>query len=91
MPRLRTHLPSCPNPGKGNQMKTLTADEIEAAKTPKGGWTRKQFAAWGIEWPPPAGWKDKLMGIEIDRTPLPISPTARIIPSVKELLERYGD
>jgi len=38
-----------------------TADEIEAAATPKGGWTRKQLAAWGVSWPPPKGWKEALI------------------------------
>lgn len=38
-----------------------TAAEIEAAKTPKGGWTKDQLAAWGISWPPPEGWKAKLI------------------------------
>lgn len=39
-----------------------TAEEIEAAKTPHGGWTRRQLAAWGVPWPPPAGWKESLLG-----------------------------
>ena len=37
-----------------------TAEDIEAARTPKGGWTRKQLAEWGIPWPPPRGWKKAL-------------------------------
>jgi hypothetical protein len=39
-------------------------DEIEAARTPEGGWTREQLAAWGVdvaEWPPPKGWKAALI------------------------------
>jgi hypothetical protein len=35
-------------------------DEIEAARTPAGGWKRDQLAAWGVPWPPPKGWKDEL-------------------------------
>ncbi|WP_435190027.1 hypothetical protein [Streptomyces sp. bgisy126] len=35
-------------------------EEIEAARTPAGGWTRDQLAAWGVPWPPPKGWKDEL-------------------------------
>jgi hypothetical protein len=38
-----------------------TAEEIEAAKTPAGGWTRKQLAQWGVEWPPRQGWKRRLI------------------------------
>ena len=32
-------------------------EEIEFAKTPGGGWTRDQLAVWGVDWPPPRGWK----------------------------------
>lgn len=28
---------------------------VEACKTPAGGWTRKQLAAWGVQWPPRQG------------------------------------
>ncbi len=49
------------------QTNTLPADynqaineQIEAARTPKGGWTRKQLAEWGVAWPPPKGWRKKL-------------------------------
>lgn len=37
-----------------------TRDEIEAAKTPAGGWTRDQLAAWGVPWPPPKGWRKEI-------------------------------
>ncbi|MFF5859575.1 hypothetical protein ACFY8B_28810 [Streptomyces sp. NPDC012751] len=35
-------------------------EEVEAARTPAGGWKRDQLAAWGVPWPPPKGWKDEL-------------------------------
>lgn len=38
-----------------------TAAEIEAAKSPRGGWTRAQLAEWGVPWPPPKGWKQRLL------------------------------
>lgn len=38
-----------------------TAAEIEAARTPAGGWTREQLAEWGVPWPPPKGWKRALI------------------------------
>jgi len=38
-----------------------TAAEIERARTPAGGWTRKQLAQWGVEWPPRRGWKQRLI------------------------------
>lgn len=37
-----------------------TLAEIDAARTPAGGWTREQLARWGVAWPPPKGWKAKL-------------------------------
>lgn len=40
---------------------TPTAEEIEAAKSPAGGWTKEQLAVWGVPWPPPKGWKHKLL------------------------------
>lgn len=42
--------------------KRLTHAEIEAARTEKGGWTKAQLAKWGLPWPPPRGWKDRLAG-----------------------------
>ncbi|MFI6955529.1 hypothetical protein ACIBJI_18865 [Nocardia sp. NPDC050408] len=38
-----------------------TPDEINAARTPRGGWTRDQLAEWGVPWPPPRGWQEKLL------------------------------
>lgn len=35
-------------------------EEIEAARTTSGGWTRDQLAKWGVPWPPPSGWRHKL-------------------------------
>ena len=34
---------------------------IEAANTPRGAWTRRQLAAWDVEWPPPKGWRRRLV------------------------------
>lgn len=45
----------------------LTAEEIDAAKTAKGGWDRATLAAWGVDWPPPKGWRQLL----IDGKPMP--------------------
>lgn len=42
----------------GRMMRKLfTEAEIEAGKTPAGGFTRKQLAKWGVPWPPPKGWR----------------------------------
>lgn len=39
----------------------VSPQEIEEARTPAGGWTKQQLAAWGVEWPPAKGWKDDLV------------------------------
>jgi hypothetical protein len=38
----------------------VSPEEIHAAMTPRGGWTRAQLATWGVPWPPPSGWKKQL-------------------------------
>ena len=35
-------------------------EEVEAARTERGGWTKETLAAWGVPWPPPKGWKKDL-------------------------------
>lgn len=42
---------------------------INTAATAKGGWTKAQLALWGISWPPPKGWKERLLN---GLGPLPI-------------------
>ena len=39
----------------------LTRKEVESKKTANGGYTRDTLAAWGVPWPPPKGWKHKLI------------------------------
>jgi hypothetical protein len=46
-----------------------TAAEIEAAKTPRGGWTRATLAEWGVDWPPRRGWKKRLIARSEGRYP----------------------
>ena len=41
-------------------MMKLTDAEIEAAKSPRGGFTQNTLAAWGVPWPPPKGWRRAL-------------------------------
>ena len=36
-------------------------EQIEKAVTPNGGYTRQQLSQWGIDWPPPKGWKQQLI------------------------------
>ncbi len=46
----------------------LSREEIEVNTTPKGGYSKRQLAAWSVPWPPPKGWKKALiMGKEIPR------------------------
>jgi hypothetical protein len=48
--------------------------EIESKRTPKGGFTRQQLAAWGVPWPPPKGWlADLLKGKRPEPEPAPIA------------------
>lgn len=35
-------------------------DDVAAAQTPAGGWTRAQLAEWGVAWPPRKGWRADL-------------------------------
>jgi hypothetical protein len=35
--------------------------EIEAGRTPAGGYDRATLASWGVPWPPPKNWKKKLI------------------------------
>jgi hypothetical protein len=42
-----------------------TPAEIRAAQTPNGGWTKEQLTKWNVPWPPPKGWRKKL--VELSR------------------------
>ena len=41
-------------------MLTPSPQEIQEAKTKRGGWKRKTLESWGIAWPPYKGWKKEL-------------------------------
>jgi hypothetical protein len=43
----------------------ITAEWIHKHKTPRGGWTRKQLQAIGVNWPPEKGWIERCRGREI--------------------------
>lgn len=47
--------------GESPEETVPTQAEIDAARTPRGGWTREQLAAWGVSWPPPKGWRKALL------------------------------
>jgi hypothetical protein len=58
---MTVELPDLFGENNAGSIRPPTAAEIEAAKTPRGGWTRKQLAQWGVAWPPRAGWKRLLI------------------------------
>ncbi len=47
---------------------TLTFEMIHSVKSGSGGWNKTQLALLGVDWPPPKGWIEKLIGKEIDQT-----------------------
>lgn len=51
--------------------KRVTIEEIMAARTPRGGWTKAQLLEWGISWPPEKGWAKRLTGDESTFLPMP--------------------
>ena len=42
-------------------------NKIESLKTARGGWTKTSLASLGVPWPPPAGWKQRLIDQAIDK------------------------
>ena len=58
----------------------ITAQQIEAGKSPRGGFTRKQLAAWGVGWPPPRGWRKAL----VQGRPIPLHRKKRARPEPSE-------
>jgi hypothetical protein len=52
-----------------------TKEEIAAAMTFRGGWTKAQLAEWGVPWPPPKGWRAELEERAKTPTISTISPT----------------
>jgi len=51
---------------------TLTAEEIEAGRSPSGGWSAATLAGWGVPWPPPKGWRQRLLKDEGGGPPRPL-------------------
>lgn len=64
----------------------ITAEMIEAARTPKGGWTQATVAAWGVPWPLPKGWRKQLIHNTAhlpEQSPTP-APGPAIFPAARE-------
>lgn len=53
----------------------MTVEEIDRARTSNGGWTKAQLSEWGVPWPPPKGWKERL--ISAPPNPPPTSDAIR--------------
>lgn len=43
------------------QLASAVIAEVEAHKTEAGGWTRDSLAYLNVSWPPPRGWKERLL------------------------------
>lgn len=44
-----------------HRLRARAEDRIRAGRTPTGGWSRERLADWGVAWPPPKGWKERLI------------------------------
>lgn len=42
-------------------MRKMTMEDIEAGRSPAGGFTRDTLASWGVPWPPKKGWQQRLI------------------------------
>jgi hypothetical protein len=42
-------------------MATPSPAEVLEKRTSTGGWTRAQLEEWGVDWPPPKGWRNDLI------------------------------
>lgn len=60
----------------------LTIEQIDAARTEKGGFTKDTLAGWGVPWPPPKRWKDALLA----GAPIPPQPEPTEIEDYERLL-----
>lgn len=49
----------------------ITDEEIVAQMTEKGGYTKSTLAKWGVPWPPPHGWKARLITHGVPYEPSP--------------------
>jgi len=48
------------------QIQKLTLEQIMEAQTLNGGWTKATLAKWGVSWPPPKGWKKRLLEEDLE-------------------------
>lgn len=43
------------------ERRKITREEILAARTAEGGWYKHDLEQFGVPWPPPSGWFDRLI------------------------------
>lgn len=48
-----------------NEYLEITESYLMKNRTNKKSWTRSQFEALGVEWPPNKGWKSRVIGLTI--------------------------
>ncbi|HSH24581.1 MAG TPA: hypothetical protein VLA13_03480 [Massilibacterium sp.] len=46
----------------------ITEQILKEAESINGAWSRKQLETIGIKWPPPKGWKKKIIGTKVDKS-----------------------
>jgi hypothetical protein len=39
----------------------MSAEDIDRQRSPRGGWSRDILRRWGVPWPPPKGWRARLI------------------------------
>lgn len=50
-----------PRAAMETERRPITREEIESQRTQRGGFTRATLEGWGVPWPPPRGWIDRLI------------------------------
>lgn len=62
--------------------------EIDDAQTRFGGWSPETLAAWGVPWPPPEGWRDRLVAAYFEAHRDDPDPLAEAFPNCPKCLDR---
>ena len=51
-------------PEKWEPARRVSQEEIQKQTTPDGGFTKQTLAEWGVPWPPPKGWRKRLISFQ---------------------------
>lgn len=51
----------------GDESVLVAAELLAAGQSERGGWSKAQLTLLGVDWPPPSGWKSKVIGRSIAR------------------------